>query len=134
LGACSTAHQRQPATLGGKAIHIGPGEAGVAVTEAESGGHWPGRYRPPVPAGQPPAHSDPTGTPAGGHQSMTQENKAQNRQDHSVPAAVALKYDGERAPIISATGTWELAEEIIRIAREHDVPLYENAELAGILA
>lgn len=65
---------------------------------------------------------------------MTQENKAQNSQDHSVPAAVALKYDGERAPIISATGTWELAEEIIRIAREHDVPLYENAELAGILA
>ena len=27
-----------------------------------------------------------------------------------------------------------MAEEIIRIAREHEVPLYENAELAGILA
>ncbi|OZB03170.1 MAG: flagellar protein FhlB [Marinobacter sp. 34-60-7] len=52
--------------------------------------------------------------------------------DH-IPAAVALKYDGEKAPVISATGTWELAEEIIRIAREHEVPLYENAELAGIL-
>ena len=65
---------------------------------------------------------------------MTQENKTQNRHDATAPAAVALKYDGERAPIISATGTWELAEEIIRIAREHDVPLYENAELAGILA
>lgn len=52
----------------------------------------------------------------------------------TVPAAVALKYDGERAPIISATGTWELAEEIIRIARDSGVPLYENAELAGILA
>lgn len=51
-----------------------------------------------------------------------------------TPAAVALKYDGERAPVITATGTWELAEEIIRIAREHEVPLYENAELAGILA
>jgi len=50
------------------------------------------------------------------------------------PAAVALKYDGERAPTIAATGTHELAEEIIRIAREHGVPLYENAELAGILA
>lgn len=49
-------------------------------------------------------------------------------------AAVALKYDGEKAPTITATGTHELADEIIRIAREHDVPLYENAELAGILA
>lgn len=58
----------------------------------------------------------------------------QKPSDTRAPAAVALKYDGERAPIITATGTWELAEEIIRIAREHDVPLYENAELAGILA
>ncbi|KAA1174809.1 flagellar protein FhlB [Marinobacter salinexigens] len=49
-------------------------------------------------------------------------------------AAVALKYDGEKAPTITATGTHELAEEIIRIAREHNVPLYENAELASILA
>jgi flagellar biosynthesis protein len=49
-------------------------------------------------------------------------------------AAVALRYDGDKAPTISATGTHELAEEIIRIAREHNVPLYENAELASILA
>jgi flagellar biosynthesis protein len=55
-------------------------------------------------------------------------------QQTTSPAAVALKYDGERAPTITATGTYELAEEIIRIAREHGVPLYENAELAGILA
>ncbi len=56
------------------------------------------------------------------------------KQEPRNPAAVALKYDGERAPTIAASGTWELAEEIVRIAREHDVPLYENAELAGILA
>ncbi|MBC7191887.1 EscU/YscU/HrcU family type III secretion system export apparatus switch protein [Marinobacter sp.] len=53
---------------------------------------------------------------------------------NSTQAAVALKYDGEKAPTITATGTAELAEEIIRIAREHGVPLYENPELAGILA
>lgn len=59
-----------------------------------------------------------------------------NEQDQSQTssAAVALKYDGEKAPTITATGTYELADEIVRIAREHDVPLYENAELAGILA
>lgn len=49
-------------------------------------------------------------------------------------AAVALKYDGDQAPTIAATGTEELAQEIVRIAREHGVPLYENAELASILA
>ncbi|OAN90278.1 flagellar protein FhlB [Marinobacter sp. EhC06] len=59
---------------------------------------------------------------------MTSGTEQQSR------AAVALKYDGEKAPTISATGTHELAEEIIRIAREHNVPLYENAELASILA
>ena len=54
--------------------------------------------------------------------------------DHHSKAAVALNYDGEKAPTITATGTHELAEEIIRIARDHNVPLYENAELASILA
>lgn len=49
-------------------------------------------------------------------------------------AAVALKYDGERAPTVAATGTDDIAREIIRIAEEHGVPLYENPELAGILA
>ncbi|TGN41255.1 EscU/YscU/HrcU family type III secretion system export apparatus switch protein [Marinobacter confluentis] len=57
-----------------------------------------------------------------------------SNQKPASPAAVALKYDGTHAPTIAATGTHELAEEIIRIAREHGVPLYENAELAGILA
>ena len=54
--------------------------------------------------------------------------------DSKTKRAVALKYDGKSAPTIAATGNFELAEEIIRIAREHGVPLYENAELAGILA
>lgn len=57
-----------------------------------------------------------------------------HNQKSSSPAAVALKYDGKCAPTIAATGTHDLAEEIIRIARDHGVPLYENAELAGILA
>jgi len=60
---------------------------------------------------------------------MTSETQHTNTR-----AAVALKYDGDKAPTISASGTHELAEEIIRIAREHKVPLYENAELASILA
>ncbi len=48
--------------------------------------------------------------------------------------AVALKYDGKRAPTVAASGMDEIAEEIIRLAREHGVPLYESPELASILA
>ncbi len=55
-------------------------------------------------------------------------------KQNPAPAAVALKYDGNTAPTIAATGTYELAEEIVRIAQEHGVPLYENPELASILS
>ncbi|CBL45074.1 Probably flagellar biosynthesis-related protein [gamma proteobacterium HdN1] len=48
--------------------------------------------------------------------------------------AVALTYDGSRAPFISASGDNELAETILRIAREHGVPIYENKDLVNILS
>lgn len=48
--------------------------------------------------------------------------------------AIALFYDGKNTPTVSATGEDELAEEIIRIAREAGVPLYENPALARSLA
>jgi len=48
--------------------------------------------------------------------------------------AIALKYDGENAPNLTAKGNDELAEEILQIAREHDVPIYENADLVRLLA
>ena len=47
--------------------------------------------------------------------------------------AVALFYDGLNAPSVTASGSGELAEEIIAIAREHGVPLFENAELLKLL-
>ncbi|WP_438279918.1 EscU/YscU/HrcU family type III secretion system export apparatus switch protein [Pseudomonas alabamensis] len=48
--------------------------------------------------------------------------------------AIALTYDGEQAPTLSAKGDDELAEAIIALAREHEVPIYENAELVRLLA
>ncbi|MCQ4320938.1 EscU/YscU/HrcU family type III secretion system export apparatus switch protein [Stutzerimonas stutzeri] len=48
--------------------------------------------------------------------------------------AIALTYDGASAPTLSAKGDDELAEAILAIAREHDVPIYENAELVKLLA
>lgn len=56
------------------------------------------------------------------------------RTGGGVRRAIALEYDGANAPRISALGRDALAEQIIAIAREHQVPLLENPELAGLLA
>lgn len=48
--------------------------------------------------------------------------------------AISLKYDGNHAPTLTAKGDDELAEEILRIARDCEVPIYENAELVRLLA
>ena len=47
--------------------------------------------------------------------------------------AIALKYDGENAPTVTASGEGDLAEEIIRIAREHGIPLREDSIMAALL-
>lgn len=48
--------------------------------------------------------------------------------------AIALSYDGQQAPTLSAKGDDALAEAILALAREHEVPIYENAELVQLLA
>ena len=50
------------------------------------------------------------------------------------PIAVALKYEGRDAPTVSAKGWGELGEQIIALAREHQIPLRDDPELAGFLA
>ena len=52
------------------------------------------------------------------------------------PAAAALKYDpaSSEPPEILATGHGMVAEEIIRIAGEHGVPLHQDAALVEALA
>ena len=48
--------------------------------------------------------------------------------------AVALYYDGDSAPKITATGSEDIARQIIAVAIEHEVPIYENPELVALLA
>jgi flagellar biosynthesis protein len=48
--------------------------------------------------------------------------------------AVALSFDGINTPIVTATGCDALAEEILNIAREYEVPIYENPDLSRTLA
>ena len=48
--------------------------------------------------------------------------------------AIALKYDGQGAPRVIAKGLDEIANKIIEIADEHDIPLHEDEQLATLLA
>ncbi len=49
--------------------------------------------------------------------------------------AIALSYNpGNEAPQIVATGTGIIAEKIIEKAKENDVPLYKDNELADTLS
>lgn len=56
------------------------------------------------------------------------------RESRSAPLAIALQYDGEQAPRVTAKGRDEVAEAIVRLAKEHGVPLQENEPLAGLLS
>ena len=49
--------------------------------------------------------------------------------------AIALRYnvDKDKAPLILATGRGPIAEEIMRVAEENQIPLYEDPELAQLL-
>lgn len=55
-------------------------------------------------------------------------------KSHSNSSAVALKYDGQSAPKVTATAQGELAEQIKQLAIEHEIPLFENPQLAQLLA
>lgn len=50
--------------------------------------------------------------------------------------AVALQYDGDgdAAPRVTAKGAGELAERIVELAREHEIPLQENAPMVELLS
>jgi len=48
--------------------------------------------------------------------------------------AIALNYDGKSAPQVSASGTNSLAQEIIRLAQEHDIPVHQDPDLAILLS
>lgn len=47
--------------------------------------------------------------------------------------AVALSYDEESAPRVTAKGSGDIAEHIMEIARAHNIPLQENPELVKVL-
>ncbi len=48
--------------------------------------------------------------------------------------AIALRYDGVGAPRVTAQGEGHVAQHIMKVAKEHDIPLYEDAHLASVLS
>ena len=55
------------------------------------------------------------------------DNRAANR-------AVALRYEGEGAPVVVASGMGYMAEKIVEVAAESGVPVYEDNSLATMLS
>ncbi len=55
-------------------------------------------------------------------------------KDAPTKTAVALHWDGDGAPRVTAKGRDDVAERILTVAREHDVPVKEDRELTAVLA
>lgn len=47
--------------------------------------------------------------------------------------AIALEYDGKRAPTVSATGHNAIADQILKLANEADIPIHQDNELSLLL-
>ena len=61
---------------------------------------------------------------------MSQSNKPYKK------TAVALKYDESNhpAPVVVASGAGYLAEKIVEVAAENNVPVFEDSSLSTILS
>lgn len=55
-------------------------------------------------------------------------------ESESITKAIALHYDGKEAPTVTAKGYDEVAREIYKIAKENNIPMHEDAELANLLS
>lgn len=55
------------------------------------------------------------------------------KKDFKIAAAIKYDIDKDPAPIMLAAGKGPIAEEILKIAEENSIPLYEDASLAKLL-
>lgn len=52
------------------------------------------------------------------------------------PVAVAVRYDAEKesSPRVVATGKGMIAEKILELARQHEIPIHHDPDLVELLA
>jgi len=55
------------------------------------------------------------------------------KDNDKFQSAVALAYDGQKAPQIVAKGHGDLAADMLKVAREHGVLVHEDQELVKVL-
>jgi flagellar biosynthesis protein len=55
------------------------------------------------------------------------------KNNPKIQKAVALFYDGNNTPTVTAKGTGAVADNIIAIAQQHGVPLCDNSALVELL-
>lgn len=48
--------------------------------------------------------------------------------------AVSLQYDGESAPLVTAKGSGYIAEQILQLAKEHNIPIQQDPQLVSMLS
>lgn len=67
--------------------------------------------------------------------SETASDNAESPKPVVKKTAVAIRYDIDRdkAPLVIASGRGPVADEILRIADDNQIPLYEDPELARLL-
>ena len=53
---------------------------------------------------------------------------------NSPDIAIALNYDGKSAPRVTAKGEGLIAEQIIELAKEHDIPMHTDVAMVKILS
>lgn len=48
--------------------------------------------------------------------------------------AIALEYDGQQAPQVSATGQDQIADQILKLAQQANIPIHQDNALSQLLA
>ena len=57
-----------------------------------------------------------------------------NTDKQATTSAVALKYEGGKAPTVIAKGHQQLAEQIIECAEEHGILVHQDQQLTQLLS
>jgi len=64
---------------------------------------------------------------------MAEEEKKEPVEKKKTAVALRYDVDHDKAPLVIASGRGPIADEILRIADENRIPLYEDPELAKLL-
>lgn len=66
---------------------------------------------------------------------ITYDNPTNTESGNRSDKAVSLSYDEneDQAPVVTAKGEGRLAEKIVELAEQNDIPLYEDEDLVELL-